>query len=71
MGCCCHSKSAGDDDNCAKVIDAMKHAGEPLKVADIAEKAGMDKDECNKVIEQLKKDGKVHSPKRCFYSVVE
>ena len=40
-----------------------------LKV--LAEKgaAGIDKDEAGKVIKQLAKEGKIYSPKRCFYDI--
>jgi hypothetical protein len=30
----------------------------------------MDKDEVSKIIDKLKKEGKVSSPKRCFYAPV-
>jgi DNA-binding MarR family transcriptional regulator len=49
------------------VLDAMKKEGKPMRPGDIAKKAEMDKDEVSKVIDKLKKEGKVSSPKRCFY----
>ncbi len=51
-----------------KVLDAMKKAGQPLRPGEIAEKAAMDKVEVAKIIDKLKKEGKVSSPKRCFYA---
>jgi DNA-binding MarR family transcriptional regulator len=51
-----------------KVLDAMKKAGQPLRPGEIAEKAAMDKAEVTKIIDKLKKEGKVSSPKRCFYA---
>ena len=53
------------------VIEAMKKAGKPLRPGDIAKIAGLDKDKVSKIIKELKKEGKVHSPKRCYYEVVE
>jgi DNA-binding Lrp family transcriptional regulator len=50
------------------VLDAMKTEGTPMKAGDIAKKAAMDKDEVAKIIDKLKKEGKVSSPKRCFYA---
>jgi DNA-binding MarR family transcriptional regulator len=52
------------------VLDAMKKEGNPMRPGDIAKKAGMDKDEVSKIIDKLKKEGKVSSPKRCFYAPV-
>lgn len=53
-----------------KVLDTMKKEGAPMKSGDIAQKAELDKNEVAKVIERLKKDGKISSPKRCFYAPV-
>jgi len=50
------------------VLDAMKKEGKPMRPGDIAKKAEMDKDEVSRIIETLKKEGKVSSPKRCFYA---
>jgi len=52
----------------AKVLEAMRKAGKPLRPGEIAELAGLDKDEVSKAIKELKQEGKVHSPKRCFYA---
>jgi DNA-binding IclR family transcriptional regulator len=52
-----------------KVLEAMKKAGKPLKVAEIADLAKLDKDEVSKIIKSLKKDGAVVSPKNCDFSV--
>ena len=41
---------------------------QPLRPGEIAEKAAMDKAEVTKIIDKLKKEGKVSSPKRCFYA---
>jgi len=51
-----------------KVVEAMKKEGKPMRPGDIAKKAEMDKDEVSKIIDKLKKEGKVSSPKRCFYA---
>jgi chromosome segregation and condensation protein ScpB len=52
------------------ILDAMKKAGKPIKVGDIADMTGMDKKEINKVIAELKKEKKCKSPKRCYYTTV-
>ena len=51
-----------------KVLKAMETAGKPVRPGDVAEITGLDKNSISKAIKQLKKDGKIISPKRCFYS---
>lgn len=52
----------------AKVLEALQTAGKPLRPGEIAELTGLDKKEVSKAIKELKQEGKVHSPKRCFYA---
>jgi Mn-dependent DtxR family transcriptional regulator len=54
-----------------KVITAMKKAGKPVKAGEIAKALGVDNKEVSKVFQQLKKQGKIESPKRCYYSLSE
>jgi CRP-like cAMP-binding protein len=60
-----HGQMAGVED---KVLQAMKKAGKPVRPGDVAEMTGLDKDEVSKAINALKKDGKIISPKRCFWA---
>ncbi len=53
-----------------KVLKAMKDAGKPVRPGDVAKTLGLDSKDVTKVIEALKKEGKVNSPKRCFYAPV-
>ncbi len=53
------------------VFKVLKEAGRPLKSAEIAELAGLEKKEVDKAIKKLKKEGKITSPKRCYYAPVE
>ncbi len=53
------------------VLEAMKKAGKPLRPGDIAKMTGLDSKEVSKIIKELRKEGKVHSPKRCYYAPVE
>ena len=43
-----------------KVLQAMKEAGKPVRPGQVAEATGIDK-----------KEGKIISPKQCFYSIPE
>ena len=54
-----------------KVLDAMKKAGKPLKPGQVAEMIGAESNTVSKVISTLKKQGKVTSPKRCYYAPSE
>lgn len=56
------------DDKAKKVLEALKKEGKPMRPGEVAKAAGLEKDEVDKIIAQLKKDGKVTSPKRCFYA---
>ncbi len=50
-----------------KVLETMQAAGKPLKAGEIAEAAGMDKKEVDQAMKVLKKEGKIVSPKVCYW----
>jgi len=52
-----------------KVISAMKKAGKPVRPGDIAKDLGLESKDVSKTIQELKKQGKVMSPKRCFWAL--
>jgi len=54
-----------------KVIEAFVKAGKPLRPGDVAKMTGIDSKEVSKIIKELKKEGKIVSPKRCYYSPAE
>lgn len=54
-----------------KVLGAMKKAGKPVRPGDLAKMMGLDSKEVSKGIETLKKEGKVTSPRRCYYAPSE
>jgi Mn-dependent DtxR family transcriptional regulator len=49
----------------------MKEAGKPVRPGDVAKALGIESKVVSKAISALKKEGKVHSPKRCYYAPVE
>lgn len=51
-----------------KILDAMKKAGKPVRPGEVAEMIGEESKMVSKVIGALKKQGKVTSPKRCYYA---
>lgn len=54
-----------------KVLTAMKKAGKPVRPGEVAKMIGEDGKAVSKVISDLKKQGKVTSPKRCYYAPSE
>ena len=51
-----------------KVLEAMKKADKPVRPGDIAKMFNVDSKEVSKAIKELREQGKVFSPKRCFYA---
>ena len=50
-----------------KVFETMKAVGKPMKAGEIAEAAGLDKKEVDKAMKVLKKEGRIESPKVCYW----
>jgi len=46
----------------------MKKAGKPVRPDDVAKITGINSKEVSKIIKELREEGKIYSPKRCFYS---
>ena len=57
-------------DDKAKVLEAMKKKGKPVRPGDIAKEIGIESKQVSKAIQELKKEGKVHSPKQCFWELL-
>ena len=49
----------------------MQKEAKPLRPGEIAELTGVDKNDVGKAIKVLAGEGKVISPKRCFYEAVK
>ena len=54
-----------------KVLEILAKADKPLRPGDIAKELGVDSKDVSKAIAVRKKEGKVMSPKRCFYAPVK
>ncbi len=52
----------------SKIVDFLKSV-EMARPGDIAEKTGLDKKVVSEAIKELKKEGKIISPKRCYYAL--
>jgi Mn-dependent DtxR family transcriptional regulator len=53
------------------VLQAMKEVGKPVRPGEVAKALGIESKEVSKAIKTLKKEGKIHSPKRCYYAPTE
>ena len=54
-------------DTAEKVLDTMKKAGKPVSAGQIAEQSGIDRKEVDKAMKTLKTQGKITSPKVCYW----
>lgn len=54
-------------DDVQKILDALSKG--PMRPGEIAEAAGLDKDQVSKALKSLKAEGRVISPKRCYYGL--
>ncbi|HNZ69434.1 MAG: hypothetical protein WBK43_03380 [Prolixibacteraceae bacterium] len=50
-----------------KVLEVLKAAGKALKAGEIAEAAQLEKKEVDKAMKKLKEEGKITSPKKCYW----
>ena len=51
-----------------KIVKALEENG-AMKTGDLATAAGISKDDAAKAVKKLVAEGKVYSPKRCFYDL--
>ena len=52
-----------------QAILSSSSAKEPVNAGAVAEATGIDRKEVDKVMAQLKKEGKIVSPKRCYWEI--
>lgn len=50
-----------------QVLETMKKEKKPLSAGQIAEISGIDRKEVDKAMKKLKTDGKITSPKVCYW----
>ena len=51
----------------AKILSTMKKTGKPMSAGQFAEAMGIDRKEVDKAMKLLKTDGKISSPKNCYW----
>lgn len=52
-----------------QVLEIIQQQDKPLKAGEIATGFNLDKKAVDKAIKELMAEEKIHSPKRCFYSI--
>jgi biotin operon repressor len=57
-------------ENAALVLKAMKSAGKALSAGQIVEISGLERKDVDKAMKTLKTEGKIVSPKNCFWQPV-
>ena len=51
------------------ILETFKNSDIPLRPGEIAKMTGIESKEVSKIIKELREEGKVHSPKRCYYAL--
>ena len=51
------------------ILKFFESSKEPVNAGAVAEATGIDRKEVDKVMAQLKKEGKIVSPKRCYWEI--
>jgi predicted transcriptional regulator len=52
-----------------KIMNVFKTSNKPLRPGEIANQIGIESKEVSKIIKELREEGKVFSPKRCYYAL--
>ena len=52
------------------VFKTLQSTEEPLKAGEIADATKLDKKEVDKAMKELKAEGRIVSPKRCFWTAI-
>jgi len=52
-----------------KVLNVFKSSIKPLRPGEIADQIGIESKKVTTIIKKLREEGKVYSPKRCYYAL--
>jgi len=55
-------------ENIALVFKTLENSSEPMKAGEIAETSGLDRKEVDKAMKVLKEEGRIVSPKYCYWT---
>jgi hypothetical protein len=51
------------------VLNFFQNAEKPVRAGDVVKGTGLDKKDVDKVMKELKKEGKIVSPKACYWEI--
>ena len=54
-----------------RVLEYFEKSGEVLRPSAVGDALALDKKDLDKAVKVLKDEGKIFSPKRCFYQIVK
>jgi hypothetical protein len=54
--------------NSERVLKTLEESGVPMKAGEVAEAAQLDRKEVDKAMMILKEDGRIVSPKKCYWT---
>ena len=54
-----------------QILKVMRDAGKPVRPGDVAKALNVESKELTKLFDALKKEGRIMSPKRCYYAPAE
>jgi len=56
-------------DNYEVVLEYFRKADKPVNAGTVAQETGVDRKEVDKIMKKLKEEGKIVSPKRCYWEI--
>ena len=51
-----------------KILNALKGSADPMSAGQLADETGIDRKEIDKAMKNLKTEGKIVSPKKCYWT---
>lgn len=51
-----------------KIIDTLKNSGDPMSAGQLTDATGIDRKEIDEAMKNLKTEGRIVSPKRCYWT---
>ena len=65
----CAGKENAKVESYELVLDFFAKSDKPVKAGEVAAATGIDKKEVDKIMSRLKKEGKIESPKVCYWKI--
>jgi biotin operon repressor len=56
-------------DSAQKILETLKKSNAPMSAGELAVSTGIDRKEIDKAMKALKDNGKITSPRRCYWTI--